>query len=396
MAVDAREDLALEPFFRFTVRPAEQPMLFEDLLSLPNVMLFALDTRLPGLLLLVEVDDWVAVYDEPFLDRAIPRHAGRRVWTVRVDELEQWAASKTVKPTIWVWNSGRCGSTLLHRLLSDVQVASVKEPVWMDTLALTRNQSAPHLTQEYVDRLFNVAYAVEAHIVGRVFPAAKMMSMNGKSFGFRIIDSVMRNYPDHKHLYLYRSPDEVAQSFTRSVLPSAGPLIRLLGTSELLAPLALAIKPSSSRAMALMSAKMQQLDAEGLPIVSHAFSKHFVEPVLDGFAYWLEHVHGRANALSLRYKELTAKDVALRRRVVHGLLSWVFDRTPIDEEMDAAMVTFSKDSQANSAMSKSNATRWEATYRLSPRVMEQLREAGKLVSVVGEADFVIPGSLLVS
>ena len=127
----------------------EEPWLWTDLDTIltehPETVLYCIDWDTQALIYLdLGVGGRSQVMQEAFLDRAIRKIAptGGHVYAVPfaaaadyVDKVNtsEWQMS-------WVWNTGRCGSTLMHKVLSSAGVSSFSEPFWFDQLSKTRDQ----------------------------------------------------------------------------------------------------------------------------------------------------------------------------------------------------------------------------------------------------------------
>jgi len=164
----------------------------------------------------------------------------------------------------WVWNTGRCGSTLVHRALAAAGQASAKvggpllvslsEPRWFDELsqrppqslkvigALASSTSNAAVEATDVDEavVFRAAHALEfaqarirhTHQVPSsssggdstttvVASPVLLFSINTKAFGIRALRTAARAFPaqEQRHMFVYRAASEVVDSFGSIFFP---------------------------------------------------------------------------------------------------------------------------------------------------------------------------------
>jgi hypothetical protein len=101
---------------------------------------------------LCEVSDLDAVLCAPFLDRSLRKLAkpGGAAFIATRDAVE--GTIPTLVPDVpewnvlWIWNTGRCGSTLVHRALAATGcVVSLSEPMWMDQVRVRSATALPEV-----------------------------------------------------------------------------------------------------------------------------------------------------------------------------------------------------------------------------------------------------------
>mmetsp|Transcript_28474 Transcript_28474/g.91775 ORF Transcript_28474/g.91775 Transcript_28474/m.91775 type:complete len:428 (+) Transcript_28474:3-1286(+) len=156
-------------------------------------------------------------FEEAFLDRGIRIHAplGCRVAVVGFPVVEAWLAGHDVGPKVsFVGNTGRCGSTLFHRLLLWTgEVVSLSEPQWSDQLG--KSDASRNATDAQLQRAVRTTALADFLLASKRFPpkAAAAWSLNPKGGSGRFQRAFAAAFPESKHLFLYRSCRKVTESF---------------------------------------------------------------------------------------------------------------------------------------------------------------------------------------
>lgn len=112
-----------------------------------------------------------------------------------------------------VWNTGRCGSTLLGKALMAVDAACLSEPHWSDQLVC----KPPHVIGEAATRrAFKACMSLEGEIACRAVPRwrnATCIVLNPKCGGAHVAAAVTAAFPRARHIFMYRACEKVVESF---------------------------------------------------------------------------------------------------------------------------------------------------------------------------------------
>jgi hypothetical protein len=303
--------------------------------SFCNVMPFCVD-RPQMRLILLEVSSVDGLKVEPFHDRAIPKLATGRAWVVSFADLICWSESEGACPALpccWVWNTGRCGSTLVHRALTAAGCASISEPSWFDEVALwAQSGTLPAPTTKLVHALHALAWRFQL----RVLPHAGALAINPKNYGHHAERLVRQAFPCGRHLFLYRDGVSVVESFLdfhskeRQHVPRPPPAPQAMRSPTVAAELA----------------------RKGLPTSALLARVAYVAITwADAVAWWRDEGAVQTGGLTLRMDELIAS--ASRADVVHRLLAWAC--LPPSASA-AALSTFEHHSQTGQAIAPPHLT----------------------------------------
>mmetsp|Transcript_21873 Transcript_21873/g.33676 ORF Transcript_21873/g.33676 Transcript_21873/m.33676 type:complete len:434 (+) Transcript_21873:61-1362(+) len=161
--------------------------------------------------------------EEAFLDRGVRRLIadGARLAVVSLNTAENWLKKQTTiyerlgaggANTSWVGNTGRCGSTLLHKVLStSTEMCSLSEPHYIDQL--THGRILMNDDDKFA-RVVQICCALDWELARRsCFPNAIFFSMNPKSGGTKAQLAFHTAFPQSKHFFMYRAAHKVIESF---------------------------------------------------------------------------------------------------------------------------------------------------------------------------------------
>lgn len=368
--------------------------------SVNNAVVYSYDLERRFLVFLC-VDDRAALWAEPFLDRGVRKLANENVFVATFETAFAYAraadfeAGKTLN---WVWNTGRCGSTLMSRVLcASGTTVSLSEPWWFDQLEMDLDKSdlTPKrkdvCSMEEYDELVWLLHVIDFELASDLWPSSTVFSMNPKGKGHPVIPSVLRKFPVSKHCFMYRDARKVVESFgsifSRSMSPIASLFLRL----------GLAGPPPLS-AESFVDPDLAERFRAGslvLPELGNPIAKRIAVMWLDGVSTWLRLSQSesllRDDSITLRMDEFTTRDLDARRRNVCAVLDWIGIGSGDKAVVDKALSAFNKHSQAGSKMATSSSSAGGAKF---------LDDAGReavaafVASVPGmSADMVIPGSL---
>merc|ERR1719433_688385 len=118
----------------------------------------------------------------------------------------------------FVWNTGRCGSTLMHKLLMNVGVGSFSEPHYLDQLnKISRGEYKQFsATKEMSSRILRACWYLDIVLARRnLYKDTKIFSLNPKGMCDGLIELVTSwdtAFPI-KHCFMYRACHQVVESF---------------------------------------------------------------------------------------------------------------------------------------------------------------------------------------
>ena len=255
----------------------------------------------------------------------------------------------------FVWNTGRCGSTLMHKAVSAMGTASFSEPQWLDQL-----QFAPSLAEHHLARAVRACVALEA-LTARLQTAVPGWKeptnfvFNPKAGGMRLAEAATAAFPLARHAFMYRACHKVVASFAGLKFAGGVPL-----------PLALAWWVLGTAAFKLLGLppphpELASSELSSAPVA--LLTSSWLSTVED----WIDTTARRAGAegpddplaaaIVVRMDEFTSKDPALRTELVRAALVHfrVVGADAPDSALAAALDAFKVNSQAGSKMSGAKA-----------------------------------------
>merc|ERR1719383_1172902 len=136
----------------------------------------------------------------------------------RVDVGLEYAKAATVLREarfVFVWNTGRCGSTLVHRALSAAGACSLSEPQWFDQFYVPWEAEPGWKWPDASDIIF-LCFVLDCvkQLGGR---DSKVFVLNPKGGAAAAFPAVDRAFPadafDVVHIQMYRNAVDVLESF---------------------------------------------------------------------------------------------------------------------------------------------------------------------------------------
>ncbi|CAM9436191.1 unnamed protein product [Ascophyllum nodosum] len=203
------------------------------LVDVPGLVLYSIEVVGGKIIFLfVQVPSVPKLFDTPFLDRGVRAlvEIGSDVFVASMDAVEnipgltpldELPAKDQSRYSI-VWNTGRCGSTLMHKMLQKVGVLSFSEPYWQDKILELPSRGLDH---DEVGRVFCVSAALDVLLARKSLPAhppifgaaatlgSAYVSFNPKGKGVLAMEPIIRSLPHAKHMLMYRDVRKVAESF---------------------------------------------------------------------------------------------------------------------------------------------------------------------------------------
>ncbi|CAM9810562.1 unnamed protein product [Laminaria digitata] len=357
------------------------------------------------------------VFETPFLDRGVRAlaEAGSTVYVARLDAVEgmpgfvpthKLSPDNQARISI-VWNTGRCGSTLMHKMLQKLGVLSFSEPYWLDNMANLPSQGMDH---DMVGRVFGVCAAMDILLARSSLPvhapgvgAASTLgpghvSFNPKRICFTVMEPIMKALPNARHLLMYRDVRKVIESFGsifQEEQSAFGKLFEVLNPwryRKMMTP-----TPKKGVVAPIFSRAVKQALASGdLVRPSNPFVSRMSLGWMETVCLWKELVQmGVANSgstASLRMNDFTSKEP----KVIESTLRFFFgDNVEVGEDAIAtSLEAFNKHSQEGDLMAKSshNPRIGKARF-LSPADLREIESVAAAVPAIGSPDYILPGSL---
>mmetsp|Transcript_59874 Transcript_59874/g.106470 ORF Transcript_59874/g.106470 Transcript_59874/m.106470 type:complete len:464 (-) Transcript_59874:122-1513(-) len=346
------------------------------------------------------------ICEEAFIDRGARMVAtlGCRVLVASLATVENYmntaALEAPIEQGLWslsiVWNTGRCGSTLMHKALLACGVGSFSEPQWLDQLC---HSDAKQVNPLLLSKAFKLCWLMDIHLL-RCLPSyheASKFSLNPKSCGWlsTVAKPFTDAFPSLRHCFMYRACDQVAESFSSLDAASMPP--------EMLAE---------------ADAKWKQ---QGPPMLHNVLADNLRKPLISGdmplgtiescrvarrTLVWLNCINAWiavqataeafAKAPALRMDEFVSKDLDKREAILRETLLHLDVITDGDDaKVKAALEVFKENSQKNSAMGA--AKKGGLSEKCRNAIFECIAKVGPLIpGVIIERDganILIPGSL---
>lgn len=324
----------------------------------------------------MEMKGNTSVLEEPFLDRGVRHCAGKYVLVASFETVEAYIQEKQMRNKLkrsqkqnpnggskkdvilWVWNTGRCGSTLIHRLLLACNFCSLSEPYWAEQLCRARAQKL--IDDSSIRRLLRICLFTDAHLLcraGNCQPSSMkplspyrphsiphVLSLNLKGSGHYLLDLALAEFPSSsyitsRHLFLYRDVAPVVESLASVFYTASSPSIQ---ACLLLRPrwtLGLITPYRSSKLQKWVESGVLEVNAFG-SMGRWAVARDLALAWLDSICTWLEVIEDKQQMQESR-KEMSLHhiskgdhavlkmedlvDPARREEVVGYLLSFATD-----------------------------------------------------------------------
>lgn len=300
------------------------------------------------------------ICEEAFIDRGARSVAqlGCKVLVASLETVEAHVKTAKLNDAIdtgkfnlsVVWNTGRCGSTLMHKALLALHVGSFSEPQWLDQLCF----SYSHNTDESIlARALKACWVTDIHLLRALprFQDCCAFSLNPKSCGWllKVGEPFTKAFPTARHCFMYRDCDKVVESFG-SLFAShgeQGPTKQdcawqeqgVQGFSWLMPPGLVTACLNGE----IPIAKLSRFTPARTTLTWLNCITAFLSMRKDHAEFTIAPI--------IRMDEFTSKDVALRNKVVGQALRClgVLDNDD-DLRLEQALAAFATNSQWNSAM----------------------------------------------
>jgi len=399
-AIDRDESGRVGGLTAFDAVDTGRDCTFAELMQRDDTVLYTYDLN-QRILVFMTVPDKAALWNEPFLDRGVRKLADKRVFVCAFDTATQYInENKDALPDpsrdsfLFVWNTGRCGSTLLARLTSATSDSvTLSEPWWVDQLGKDKEV----LEEATMDQLVRLLHVVDFHLARTLVPTATgrmLYSLNPKGSAGFLREHALRVFPEAKHLFMYRDQTKVVKSFG-SILGGGPPPVKTPLAKAQMAVDKLIGGPQQGPPAGPRRALSRQLRAlqGSLTLPSKMIVKMMGIMWIDAMLSWMEFSqdHKNLEVLTLRMDEFVTKDLTKREAVVKTVLEFAKVSYNAPGALDRAMAVFNTHSQAGSAMEKSSAKTGKKF--LTEQDVHELHGLCAQVPQIGKPSFVIPGSL---
>ena len=324
--------------------------------------------------------------DHPFFYEAQRRHAAMLYavpYAGVVSLAKQMHAAWHDTPIVFLHSTGRCGSTLLCRLLGDAAATvSVSEPDFYSQLVVLADGADPAKARQ----LAAVTAACTRLLVAQLretHPAAQSVVIKLRGMAVFAADLMIRDLPDARNLFLYRNAVDTVDSFFAMLLRV--PVMRLARKVRL--------ETLVLRLVALMNPMMRNPGALA-PLYKDPHYRKQIPEDLAAFLTiaWMSKMQ-HALALQrgpqpffqavLRYEDLCAGGVSMMPALLGAL-----GLPPADEVAQARMVrTLSRNAQEGSVLASTG----EAS--MTPAQQATVQRMLNLHPEINRADFRLPGTL---
>ena len=345
---DARDAPYIGGRGAFTVDMATaEEACIEHVVTLPSVALYCyhIGEDAATELWFLPVTDAAALDAAPFLDRAVRALAsvGERAFCFSLADATLWisrnSAPASSLPLVVPWNTGRSGSTLVHRIFAAAGVVSLSEPFWLDQLARAQAGADPALATAETRAILLVCTLIDSALARlRLSASAEaIVSLNPNSLAHSLRRDVDAIFPQTRHLFLYRPCIEVAESCVSTFYRNAKLADPTL-TRE--AFRVAGFGPPPFRSDDFCAGELREKTAAPLPLPRDSSAARLAATWIDGVVTWLrfaEDVPATRRA-SMRIDGLVCEgDLAQRVANVRSLLEWcgALARPTEEEELAA-------------------------------------------------------------
>ncbi|MEH2336805.1 sulfotransferase family protein [Nostoc sp.] len=336
----------------------------------PHITLYCLDLENQQAIF-VETPSDIDIYEASFLYQAQYEYAQRLI-AVPYQEFHQLAANigDSIGQIAMIYSVGRCGSTLLSKLFSQVDtVLSLSEPDVFTQIVGIRNPDGSN-DDALAELIKSCIYLLcKPTLKGKPsFCAIKL-----RSFGIELADLIYRVLPDTKLIFMYRNAEDVVKSCIRTFVPFS--------------------------AMLPIIAQNIQAYNQFIPLLKeYARYIDFTDSNATEFytTMWLSVMHRYLlicqqgiPTCAIRYEDLVADP----KKMVTGIFNYC--NLPISEVSHACKV-FEKDSQSGSNFSQENVRK---NNNKLPDILEIRQKIAQLLlkhPQIQTADFIVSGTLGVS
>eukprot|EP00516_Mucochytrium_quahogii_P010318 CAMPEP_0203773290 /NCGR_PEP_ID=MMETSP0099_2-20121227/4570_1 /ASSEMBLY_ACC=CAM_ASM_000209 /TAXON_ID=96639 /ORGANISM=" , Strain NY0313808BC1" /LENGTH=479 /DNA_ID=CAMNT_0050671093 /DNA_START=242 /DNA_END=1681 /DNA_ORIENTATION=+ len=384
-----------------------------EVLSNEDMMVYCIDSIVDPasgeyrtIVCFVDIQDKEKLWTEAFLDRGIRQwiRPNSKAYLVTVDTLVDYIAKNGLDDDIrsgskelsFVWNTGRCGSTLMHKvLLASRKVCSFSEPMWLDQITRGNKAFSYVSSADEWARIIRALVVCDIALSPKHLKQCKYISYNPKAFTtYEAMEYVFKAFENDaqplKHMYMYRKAAGVVNSFGSLFLGSRSRFERFL--LYLISPVTVGLMKMKHKYSSSLQKSVEQEGPIPLPSSSIVVAK-IAAGWLNNVQYWCDMSTSRRElerALIVRFDEIT--DKSKQRAIVSKVFEQFYSCNEPDV-INSAMEAFNTDSQKGSSMS-SKTKRVEA---LSVADRKALVEATKRirgpVQVDPKGNILIEGSL---
>jgi hypothetical protein len=332
----------------------------------PNISLYCLDPQNQRAIF-VETPLDIDLSQAPFYYLAQYEHAQKLI-AVPLEELPLLVNHiEPIEQLIMIYSVGRCGSTLLSKVLNQVDtVLSLSEPDVFSQIVGMRN--ADKSNDEQIIGLLKACIYLQS----KPTPQGKFScsAIKLRSFAIALGDLIYRAFPDAKSIFLYRNAEDVIKSSIRSFVFLSNLLPKIKENIGFY-----------SRFIPLLKDYADDIDFED----SRAIDIYTILWLSVMQNYLSLHKQGIITC-ALRYEDLVAQP----QQIVSSLFQQC--GLPITE-VENACTTFSSDSQSGSNLSRENTRKNETEQLDNSEIREKIDKLLKKHSAIKTSGFIVPGTL---
>ena len=305
-------------------------------LKQPNLTLYALDDSRRQAVF-VETPLEVDLSRHPFYYMAQYEHAQQLVAVPYTDLMLLADSVGPIEHLILIQSIGRCGSTLMSKILNEVDhVLSLSEPDVYSNLLWLRAED-PSRDAEYTDLL-----RACTRLLCKPSPqnsAPQVYALKFRNWVIRLGDLLYTALPDSKNLFLYRHAETWMASFAR--LMGSIPEEERPRMMEQFVPVMMRFQPELIALTETLGGRMPT-NGERTAVSWRAMIEQYETWIEQGIPY-----------LAVRYEDLNAH----RELVVRAIFDYCGLSTA---DVETALIAFERDSQAGTRLSRQQGNKTQA------------------------------------
>lgn len=253
---------------------------------------------------------------------------GSRVYFVSFDDAAEWVenncADVDTSEFLFVWNTSRCGSTLMTRILDKCNAPSLSEPHFLDTI-YDKLRVDEEISEKEVCARVKTSLHLERILVKNQYPNYEKLCIKPR-MGVKFMAHVKKTLPDSKNFLVYRDMGPTVESLSSigqehlnhlncpCCFFNFNPTMLLL--ELILTPEYPPKKPS-----------VDGLSDKKRFGFGYMFAEIIIVEWLDFLNYWLKESPKLDDYICLRFEELISKD----RKILEKMLDFFgFDASYVD------------------------------------------------------------------
>lgn len=140
---------------------------------------------------------------------------GAKVYFVNMKDADEWTNNncKDVPGSemLFMWNTSRCGSTLMTRILDKVGAIGISEPMFITSMYNNIRHNVP-LTEEQLIQRIRTTCLMERQLVKNTFPKKYRKLCIKPQMGVKLVLECEKAFPGSKHMLIYRNAGKCVES----------------------------------------------------------------------------------------------------------------------------------------------------------------------------------------